>query len=90
MRKKRGIVRVLQSAALQSAEIIDVAEHAAQLLENLPIARACPIAMGALQLSAQLVLKTIVVEQRIVDVEEKDDIGRGVHGDVTPLAIGPA
>ena len=46
--------------------------------------------MGELQLSAQLVLKAIVVEQRIVDVEEKDDIGRGVHGDVTPLAIGPA
>ena len=45
--------------------------------------------MGALQFSAQLILKTIVVEQRIVDVEEKDDIGRDVHGDVTPLAIRP-
>jgi hypothetical protein len=56
--KERGIVPVLQSQALQRAEIIGVTKRAPQLLENLPVASACQIAVGELQPFSQIVLKS--------------------------------
>ena len=41
--------------------------------------------MGARELPSEVVLKPVVVEERVVDVEQKDGLGRGAHGDVPRL-----
>jgi hypothetical protein len=86
--KERGIIPVLQTQAVQRAEIIGVTKRAAQLLENLPVASACLIAVGELQPFSQIVLKSIVIDERVVDVEQKNDFGRRSWR-YPPMAIGP-
>ena len=85
VRKSVGSCRSWSSQALERAEIIGVAQFAAQLFENLPVARAGALAVGALKLLSQVVLKPVVIEKRVVDVEQKDRLGRGAHGDVPSL-----
>ena len=71
------VVQLLQPVALERAEIVGIAEFAAQLLENLPV----PVARGRPMLDAQMNvevgLHAIVVEQRVVDVEQERR-GRGI------------
>ena len=68
---------MLDAVPLQRAEIVGVPEFAPQLLEDLPVA---PVALGSErldQVTAQIVDDRVVVEQRVVDVEEKDGICHG-------------
>ena len=42
--------------------------------------------MSAGELLPQVILNPVVVEERVVDVEQKDGVGRGAHGDVPSAA----
>src|SRR6202041_1172445 len=56
------------------SDIVGIPEFTPQLLEMGPITVARRIAVGGAEVRAKFALKTIVVEQGVVDVEEKDDI----------------
>src|SRR5262245_19001838 len=72
-------VQVLRPVALQRAEVIGISELAPQLFKNLPI----PVAGGGpvclLEVLAQMGLHAIVVDERVVDIEQEDNIGRFGH-----------
>ena len=63
---------VFHPEALQRAEIVRVAQLAAQLLEELPVALVLPVADLLRQVAAHVGHHVIVVDQRVVDVEEGD------------------
>jgi hypothetical protein len=68
----------LHTVALQRAEIIGITELGAQLLENRKIALAAGHAELARQVRAQIRLHRIVVEERIVAIEQEHRVGRHV------------
>src|SRR5512140_783157 len=72
------IVRVIETVALQGAEVIRVTQLGSQLLEDLPIAIPALGPELAREVRAQIVLHPIVVEQRVVAVEQEDDFC-GIH-----------
>src|SRR3984885_13445631 len=51
-------------------------------LKYLPIPHGGAVAVGGLKTLAEVRLDPVVVEQRIVDVEQKDGADRSAHGDV--------
>ena len=66
-------VGMVDPISLQSAEIIGIPEFCAQLLENspvLPLRRASDVTF---EMPPKIGRHSIVIEQRIIDVEEKDD-----------------
>ena len=69
----------LDPVALQRAQVVGVSEFAPQLFKNLPV----PVAGGdpicPFEVLAQMDLHAIVVDERVVDVEQEDDIGRFGH-----------
>jgi len=67
------IVRVVFAISLQSAKVIGVAEVHPQLFEDLPVpVRASPAHL-AIQECGNILRDTIVIEQRIIHVEKKND-----------------
>src|SRR5256714_1278112 len=70
------IVEVLQAIALQSAQIVRVPELRAQLLEDRPVTVASGATEFALQMAAEVGLHGVVVEERIVHVEQEHDLRR--------------
>ena len=73
------VVLVLEAIALKRAEVIRISELGAQLLEDLPLTVPARKAHLALEVCAQIALDGIVVEQRVVYVEEKDGPGDVPH-----------
>ena len=67
-------MHILHPVALQRAEIVRVAEFAAQCLEDLPIAIACGNAVLDADMHIEIGLHAIVVEQRVVDVEQEHEV----------------
>ena len=68
-----NIPRVLDPVALQGAEIIAVTQFREQLLENRPVALAGGNSELTVEVAFDVVLDAVVVEQRIVHVDEKND-----------------
>ena len=66
-------MRILNAIPLQRAEIVRIAELDAQLLENRPVALLALRADLAREMTPEVVGDAIVVEQRVVHVEEKYD-----------------
>src|SRR5262245_46702556 len=74
------IARALDAVALQRTEVVGVAQFRAKLLEDLPVA---PLAVGPRRLqemTPQIGDHRVVVEQRVVDVEQKDDVAHAASG----------
>ena len=70
------VMRVLAAATLQGAQIIGVTKPGSQLLESGPVT---PRPLGpdlALEIFAEVGDDLVVIEQRIVHVEEKNDFAR--------------
>ena len=80
-------MQILRPVTLQRAEVIGVAELAPQLFENLPIAIAGGGAVGLFEVFAQMRLHPIVVDERVVDVEQEDDVGRLAHQAPIPTGL---
>jgi hypothetical protein len=64
---------MLDTIALQGAEVIAVAEFREQLFENRPVALAGDNAELTIEVALDVFLDAVVVEQRIVHVDEKND-----------------
>jgi hypothetical protein len=78
-REEVDVERVLDAVALQRAEVVAVAELRHQVLEDRPVAVARAGAVFPLEVAPDVVLDEVVVEQRVVDVDEEDG-GVGAHG----------
>ena len=68
------VARAGVAIALQRAEVVGVAELVPELLEQLPVPAAAVLADLRIEMRAQIGGDAIVVEQRVVDVEEEDDV----------------
>src|SRR5689334_15555180 len=64
---------MLETVALQSSEVVAVAELVEQVLEYLPVAQARAAAVDLLQVFLEILLNRVVVDQRVVNIDEKDD-----------------
>src|ERR1700759_5785842 len=69
--EKARIVQVLLPIAFERPKIICVAQLAAKLLEDLQVACAGVATKLALNVPEQVALKAVIVEQRVVHIEEK-------------------
>jgi hypothetical protein len=67
------VMRILASVTLQGAQIIHVTKFCAQLFENGPVALRPFWADLALEKSPQVGDDAVVVEQRVVNVEQEND-----------------
>ena len=67
-------MQLLSAVALEGADIIGVAELGPQLVEDRPIAVARGASVALLEMLAQILLDAVVVDQRVVDIEEEDQI----------------
>src|SRR5207244_2050177 len=65
--------------ALQGTQIIRVPELGAKLLENRPVALLAGMAERRLEVVSQIALDGIVVEQRVIDIEQEYDVGTRVR-----------
>ena len=84
-REQVRVARVLDPVALQRAEVVGVAELLAQLLEDLPVALLPLVADLALEVAPHVGDDVVVVDQRVVDVEERDDTAAAIAA--TPLLL---
>ena len=68
------VLRVFDTVPLQCTEIVSIPQFDKQVLENCPV----PIATGgtvlALEVGLDVSLDVVVVEQRIVDIDQEDDL----------------
>src|ERR1700758_2501690 len=68
------VLRVFDTVSLQSTEIVPIPQFSEQVLENCPV----PIATGgtvpALEVGLDVGLDVVVVEKRIVDIDQEDDL----------------
>ena len=64
---------MLDPVALQSAEIIAVAQFGEQLLEDCPVPLAAGNSEFAIEVALDIVLNPVVIQQGIVHVDEKND-----------------
>ena len=78
-RQQLDLARVLDAVALEGAEIVAIAQLREQILQDPPIAIARGDAIGPLEMVLQVLLDAVVVEQRVVDVDEEDDRMRQCH-----------
>ena len=69
---------MLGTKALQSSEIVTVTEFREQVLQDPPIAIAGVASVGVVEMVLQILLDAIVVEQRVIDVEQEDNRMRPV------------
>jgi len=76
-RKQTGIARVLQAIALERAQIIRIAKLRADLLEEVPVMLLAFRANLLLQMALEVGGDAVIIEQRVVNVEEEDEVGHG-------------
>jgi hypothetical protein len=73
------LARALDPVALQGAEVVCITELGPKLLENFPVAPLALLTEPVGQVAPQIGDHRVVVEQRVVDVDEKDDVVRRSH-----------
>ena len=83
--------RMFGPIPLQSAEVIRIAQFGPQLLENPPIFLRSLRADFADEVALQICCHSVVIQQRVVYVEQEDDASRRiivfVHFSVRPSAV---
>ena len=83
--------RMFSPIPLQSAEVIRIAQFGPQLLENPPIFLRSLRADFAGEVALQICCHSVVIQQRVVYVEQEDDASRRiiafVHFSVGPSAV---
>ena len=78
-------MHLFQPESFQSAEVVRITELAPQLFENIPVKLAGidPKCLG--QIGGQISLDAVIIKERVVDIEEKDEV---MHGDYRLSAVG--
>src|SRR5262249_33436468 len=84
--QKLYIARVLSAVSLESADIVAIAQLGEQILKDPPIALAGGGAKGALEMVLKVLLYRVVVEQRVVDIDEEDERIARPHAALPPEA----
>jgi hypothetical protein len=64
---------VFNAVALQGADVLAIAELREPVLQDPPIALAGSAAIDLLDMILQVLLDSVIVEQRVVYIDEKDD-----------------
>ena len=80
--------RMLDTEALQCAQIVPIPELDKKVVENPPIAVAGVAPISALEMILQILLYAVVVEQRIVDIDQEDDRMRPRHWGAPATLLG--
>src|ERR1700742_1209334 len=70
---------VLDPIALEGAEVVPVTQFSEQILENFPVSVPAGGAELALQMDPDVPLDVVIVEERVVDVDQEDDPVLRVH-----------
>src|SRR5271167_384593 len=70
---------MFETVALESSDVIAIAEFSEQIVENSPVAIASGTAKDPLDMVLQVLLDCVVVKQRIVDIDQKNSRTRGAH-----------
>ena len=70
---------MLDSITLQSPEVIPVAQLAKQLLEDCPVTVPTGRPELAFEMTPEIGLDAVVVQQRIVHIDEEDGLVRRDH-----------
>src|SRR5262244_3556500 len=78
-----NILRVLDPVALQGAEIIAIAQLSKELFEDRPVAVAAGGPELTFKVAFEVALDTVIVEERVVHVNEKNNGARG-HDATSP------
>ena len=73
-RQQMDVLRMLDPIALQGPEVVAVAQLVEQLLEDRPVAIAAGRAEFAFEMTLQIGLDAVVVEQCVVDVDKEDGL----------------
>ena len=72
-REHAKVARAGVAIPLQGAEVVGIPELGAYLLEVLPVLAAAVLADLRVEMGTQIGGDAVVVEQRVVDVEQEDD-----------------
>src|SRR6476646_7392758 len=72
-RQKLYFTGMLGAKALQGSQIVAVAKFGKEILQELPIAIAGVAPVGAFKVILQILLYAIIVEQRVVNIDQEDD-----------------
>ncbi len=72
---------MFDTVALQGSEIVAIAELREQALQDPPVPITSRGTEGALEMILQVLLDPVVVEQRVVHVDEEDDRMRQCHSE---------
>jgi hypothetical protein len=70
--EKLGIAGTLDAIALEGSQVVGVAEFGAELLEDLPVTLSSFGADFDLKMALEVGGDAVVVDERVVDVEEKN------------------
>src|SRR5262245_3784183 len=81
-------VHLFDSKALQCAEVIDIAQFAAQFFKDVPVPVTSGGSISVRQVLLEMTLYRIVVEKSIVDVEQEYDGGRFGHRSLSCFSSG--
>src|SRR5262249_6835658 len=87
-----GTVRILDPESLQGAEVVRIPQLLADLLEQLPVPILLILADGPPEMPAHVGDDVVVVEERVVDVEERHHRGarhRALYSTASALAPPP-
>lgn len=68
------VLRVLDAIALQRTEIVSIPQLCEQILENGPVPITTSGSVLVLEMGFDIGLDVIVVEKRIVDIDQEDDL----------------
>jgi len=72
--KQVVIVGMVDPVSLEGAEVVGVTEFRVQLLENLPVLSLARESGFSFEIPPKIDRHSIVVEERIVDIEQEDDV----------------
>ena len=81
--KQVQIVRVFYPVFLQCAQVIGVTEAFAKFFEDAPVGLRVPGTDLALQKSMDVISDAIIGEERVIDVEEENDVSAGAPGEIS-------
>jgi hypothetical protein len=77
-------------STLKGADVVAIAQLREQILQNPPIAFASRETIGALEMVFQILLDPVIVDQRVVHVDEEDDRMRWCHAALPAWPFVPA
>ena len=79
-------MRILDAVALEGSDIVAITQLREEVLQDCPIALAAGDTKETLKMVLKVLLNPVVVEQRVVHVDEEDDWMSWHHsGTTTPI-----